>query len=83
MEALILQIGFGEYLNQIAGGIPMSQGETARLADLGLAWTPGRGRGAADGAGQHPRRPRALVALMRDNHGRATFGATGWTKSWR
>jgi (2S)-methylsuccinyl-CoA dehydrogenase len=35
MEALILQIGFGEYLNQIAGGIPMSQGEMARLSDLG------------------------------------------------
>ena len=25
METLILQIGFGEYLSQIAGGIPMSQ----------------------------------------------------------
>ncbi len=40
MEALILQIGFGEYLAQIAGGIPMSQGETARLADLDAGWTP-------------------------------------------
>ena len=29
-EALILQIAFGEYLAQIAGGIPMSQGEIAR-----------------------------------------------------
>ena len=27
MEALILRIGFGEYLAQIAGGIPMNQGE--------------------------------------------------------
>jgi (2S)-methylsuccinyl-CoA dehydrogenase len=35
-EQLILQIGFGEYLSQIIGGIPMSQGETARLQDLGL-----------------------------------------------
>ena len=25
-------LGFGEYLAQIAGGIPMSQGETVRLA---------------------------------------------------
>ncbi|GAB1361646.1 hypothetical protein MASR1M32_08820 [Rhodobacter sp.] len=40
MEALILQIGFGEYLAQIAGGIPMSQGEIARLADLDTHWTP-------------------------------------------
>jgi (2S)-methylsuccinyl-CoA dehydrogenase len=39
---LILQIGFGEYLCQIHGGIPMSQGEMARLQDLGLqAPTPG------------------------------------------
>ena len=36
MEALITQIAFGEYLNQIAGGIPMSQGEMVRLPALGL-----------------------------------------------
>lgn len=41
MEQLILQIGFGEYLSQIAGGLPMSQGEIARLSDLGQSWTPG------------------------------------------
>jgi len=35
-EALILQIGFGEYLAQIQGGIALSQGEIARPADLGL-----------------------------------------------
>jgi (2S)-methylsuccinyl-CoA dehydrogenase len=35
-EALILQIGFGEYLAQIGGGFPMSQGEVVRPADLGL-----------------------------------------------
>ena len=27
LEALILQAAYGEYLAQIAGGIPMSQGE--------------------------------------------------------
>ncbi len=36
-EALILQIGFGEYLAQICGGIPMSQNELVRPADLGTA----------------------------------------------
>jgi (2S)-methylsuccinyl-CoA dehydrogenase len=36
LEALILQIGFGEYLAQIEGGIALSQGEIARPADLGL-----------------------------------------------
>ena len=35
-EALLLQIGFGETLAQVAGGIAMSQGELARPADLGL-----------------------------------------------
>ena len=35
-HALILAIGFGEYSLQILGGIPMSQGEMARPADLGL-----------------------------------------------
>ncbi len=34
-ERLILAIGFGEYLAQLAGGIAMSQGEIVRLADLG------------------------------------------------
>ena len=38
-EALILQIGFGEYLAQIGGGFPMSQGEIVRPADLGLIAT--------------------------------------------
>ncbi len=35
-EQLTLQIAVGEYLNHIAGGIPMNQGEFARPADLGL-----------------------------------------------
>ncbi|MGB6731861.1 MAG: acyl-CoA dehydrogenase, partial [Xanthobacteraceae bacterium] len=36
IEDLIVRIGAGEYLAQIFGGIPMSQGEIVRLADLGL-----------------------------------------------
>jgi (2S)-methylsuccinyl-CoA dehydrogenase len=36
VEELVVRIGFGEYLAQIFGGIPMSQGEIARLADIGL-----------------------------------------------
>jgi len=35
-EALIHQIAFGEYLSQIKGGIPISQGEVARLLDIGI-----------------------------------------------
>jgi (2S)-methylsuccinyl-CoA dehydrogenase len=37
IEHLILQAAFGEYLAQIAGGIPMSQNEMLRLTDLGLS----------------------------------------------
>jgi (2S)-methylsuccinyl-CoA dehydrogenase len=36
-EELLVRIGLGEYLAQIFGGIPMNQGEIARLADLGLS----------------------------------------------
>ena len=77
MERLILQIGAGEYLSQIAGGIPMSQGEMARLADLGLAWTPGHAAARLIAEGNTPAARTDLVALMQDNAGHATFGATG------
>jgi (2S)-methylsuccinyl-CoA dehydrogenase len=78
MEALILQIAFGEYLNQIASGIPMNQGEIARLSDLGVIAALDDGAAAilrAEGNTDAARM--RLVALMRDNQGRATFGATG------
>ncbi|MFB2594353.1 acyl-CoA dehydrogenase family protein [Paracoccus sp. p4-l81] len=77
MEQLILQIGAGEYLAQVAGGIPMSQGEMARLSDLGLTWTPATAAATLIAKGNTPAARKALVALMRDNAGRATFGASG------
>ncbi len=77
MEELILQIGFGEYLAQIAGGLPMSQGEIARLTDLDLTWTPGPAAARLIAHGNTAAARDALVRLMQDNHGRATFGATG------
>jgi (2S)-methylsuccinyl-CoA dehydrogenase len=47
IERLLLEAGMGEYLAQIAGGIPMSQNEIVRPLDLGLSeeetsayWTP-------------------------------------------
>jgi (2S)-methylsuccinyl-CoA dehydrogenase len=36
IEALILEIVFGEYLAQLAGGVPMAQAEFARPQDLSL-----------------------------------------------
>ena len=35
-DALVLEIGFGEYLAQLIGGVPMSQNEYARPGELGL-----------------------------------------------
>ena len=78
MEALLLQIAYGEYLQQIQGGIPMSQGEVARLQDLGLSPAkPGAAAAALMAQGNTVAARTRLVELMRDNHGRATFGATG------
>lgn len=36
LEQLILQAGFGEYLAQMAGGLPLSQGEMVRPGDVDL-----------------------------------------------
>ena len=36
IDRLILEIGTAEYCAQIAGGIPMNQGEVVRLASLGI-----------------------------------------------
>lgn len=81
-ESLILQIAFGEYLSQLAGGIPMSQGEIARLSDLGLSaeeTAPLDAEAVARlrrGGNSDAARAR-LVELMMAGHGAATFGATG------
>ncbi len=78
MDALILQIGFGEYLSQIHGGIPMSQGEIARLSDLWLtAPAPDAAASTLMAQGNTPAARTRLVTLMRENQGRATFGTTG------
>ena len=79
MEQLIHQIAFGEYLAQIQGGIPMSQGEMARLNDLGLTAADvdsAEIRTLMAGGNSNAARMR-LVELMQDNAGHATFGATG------
>jgi len=77
MEALICQIAFGEYLSQIAGGIPMSQGEVVRPADLGItvAWQGAAAERAAHGNSAAARM--RLVDLIRQQAGATGFGATG------
>ena len=76
IEGLILQIGFGEYLTQIFGGIPMSQTEFARLSDLGLSLTPDAAISAAMGGNTKAARAR-LAELILAAEGAATFGASG------
>jgi (2S)-methylsuccinyl-CoA dehydrogenase len=81
-EELLLRIGAGEYLAQMLGGIPMSQGEIVRLSDLGLSAAAVAAR--VNPAMEHliatgntaPRRAR-LVELMRHHRHDATVGACG------
>ncbi|WP_417242424.1 acyl-CoA dehydrogenase family protein [Celeribacter sp.] len=79
IEQLIHQIAFGEYLSQIYGGIPMNQGEVVRLSDMGLGLVQPTDKSVTKlmlNGNSLAARSR-LVELMRDNHGHATFGASG------
>lgn len=82
MEQLIHQIAFGEYLSQISGGIPMSQGEIIRLQDMGISQDEARAMLVPEVAtlcekGNSQAARTRLVALMQDQTANATFGATG------
>jgi (2S)-methylsuccinyl-CoA dehydrogenase len=85
IEEHAIRIGAGEYLAQVIGGIPMSQNEIVRPADLGLSMaqvaarmTPAVESLIASG-NTAPRRAR-LVELMRTNHD-ASAGASGLDES--
>jgi (2S)-methylsuccinyl-CoA dehydrogenase len=73
IEDLVVRIGLGEYLAQMIGGIPMSQGELVRPADLGLSMDQVAARItpavetliAGNDAGNRAR----LIELMREHHG--------------
>ena len=79
IEDLIVRIGVGEFFAQILGGIPMSQGEIVRLADMGLTAdkVAARVTSAFDAAvtslNSAMNRAR-LVELMRTQDGAATIG---------
>ena len=82
MEALLHQIAFGEYLWQIYGGIPMSQGEILRLQDIGLTQDDQRAMMTPEimtltQAGNTQAARTELVNLMQNQPGAATYGATG------
>ena len=81
-EQLLVQIAAGEYLNQIAGGIPMNQTEFVRPSDLGLTRAdltaldkPGVRQLMTDGnsAGARAR----LVQIMAENAAALTHGDCG------
>ncbi|WP_324751482.1 acyl-CoA dehydrogenase family protein [Roseovarius sp. Pro17] len=82
VEALIHQIAFGEYLWQIYGGIPMSQGEILRLQDIGLSQDDMRTLMTPEimtltqGGNTQAARTR-LVALMQERSAEITVGRTG------
>jgi (2S)-methylsuccinyl-CoA dehydrogenase len=81
VEDLLVRTGAGEYLAQIVGGIPMSQGEIVRLADLGLSAATVATRITPQieqliAAGNTAQNRARLVELMRQQQG-ATVGACG------
>ena len=81
VEELLLRIGAGEYLAQMLGGMPMSQGEIVRLSDLGLnaAAVAARVNPAVEhliATGNTAARRARLMELMRQHHD-ATIGACG------
>ena len=80
IEQLMVELGIGEYLAQIAGGIPMSQGELLRPSDVGIsgATVVARMAGPLEEhfvRDQAERRAR-LIELMRARHD-ATVGDCG------
>lgn len=82
IEQIIHQIAFGEYLWQVYGGIPMSQGEIIRMQDLGLTQDELRGlmqpevMTLCDGGNSQAARMR-LVELMQEQSANIMFGASG------
>ncbi|MCL7404821.1 MAG: acyl-CoA dehydrogenase [Marivivens sp.] len=78
VEQIILQIAFGEYLAQIKGGIPMSQGEILRLSDLGVADTLAQPEVVTLVCAGNSQAARSrLVEIMQDQAGSTMFGASG------
>jgi (2S)-methylsuccinyl-CoA dehydrogenase len=81
-EQLLHQIAFGEYLWQVYGGIPMSQGEILRLQDIGLSQDDQRGLMNASvmtltSSGNTQAARSRLVELMQEQAANVTVGASG------
>jgi (2S)-methylsuccinyl-CoA dehydrogenase len=81
IEQLLLTAAFGEYLAQLTGGIPMSQGETVRAAGLGVTLAEVRrfedavADLVAEGCADTTRR--RIAQLIAEQPAATTFGDTG------
>ncbi len=87
LEALITQTAFSEYLAQISGGIPMSQGEFVRLHMLGLSEQDVDVfmRGAVSkliSKSNTPESRARIIDLIVKQEGTATFGDTGLDETY-
>ena len=87
LEALLVQAAFGAYLAQIAGGIPMSQGEILHPHELGV--TPDVVQAFVTGSASalitrgNSARVRARIAeLIAERDGSASFGDTGLDETY-
>ena len=81
LEELLVRVGFGEFLAQMLGGIPMSQGEMVRPGDLGLTLEEVSDRVTPEveeliATGNTAENRARLADLMREHHG-ATVGDCG------
>jgi (2S)-methylsuccinyl-CoA dehydrogenase len=81
IEEHLVRIALGEYLAQIVGGIPMSQGELVRPSDLGLSAAQvaariNRNVESLIASGNTVERRARLIELMRASH-HATVGRCG------
>ena len=81
MEALLAQIGAAEYASQLAGGVPMSQGEIARTLELGVSEKDQTAFLSANVrdliAATAPATRARAIALIRGSQGAVSYGDTG------
>jgi len=81
-EQLLTRIGFAEFLAQVFGGIPMSQGEIVRLFDFGLSCDEVRVHSSEAGnrlirEGLTPENKARLAELIDHHEAAETIGASG------
>ena len=79
LEETVLQIAFGEYLSQIDGGIPMNQGEIARISSIAKQHTKDHNDewNYLVSNGNTSENRERLIALIQEQQGSTCFGKSG------